>query len=567
MKKRCLSLLLTLCLLAALAVPAFAQEAEKQPTLQPASEHPSVLLNTPAVEIPAVRAEIEPMCVPHASMRSLSIARGYEGYLYYSLYRGTYSGTYGYSIEVYRGTSITEANYVGGYADGYTSAEPQLLELSLDSALTSTLSAGTYTVVSTVLVAVNGEARPVSGTETKTQIQVVNNPIPLQGVYMESVKDVMYLDPGQEITTRVAFSPANTTARRNYELSISNESVFSALDFGNDITIRAEQPGSTTFYVLLGGYMGGFRLIVRGYTASMAQKEQTLHEGSSAKLSFTVSPDDGQTKAVWSSNDPQIVSVAQDGIITALREGSTIINASLTFPDGRTGLASCAVTVTPHTGDVLSEQAPTASRDGWQQINCTVCGHEATHILSRRFLDLDGTQWYADGVDDIVDRGLMNGTGPVTFEPDSTMTRAMLVTVLWRLDGSHAPAGRNTFTDVPGGQWFTDAVTWAAENGVVNGVGSGKFEPDGRVTREQIATILFRYAAKRYDTSARANLSVFPDAGRVSAYAREALAWANAAGLVNGTDNGHGLILDPQGDATRAQVAAILMRYVKNIVR
>ena len=87
MKKRCLSLLLTLCLLAALAVPAFAQEAEKQPTLQPASEHPSVLLNTPAVEIPAVRAEIEPMCVPHASMRSLSIARGYEGYLYYSLYR------------------------------------------------------------------------------------------------------------------------------------------------------------------------------------------------------------------------------------------------------------------------------------------------------------------------------------------------------------------------------------------------------------------------------------------------------------------------------------------------
>ena len=99
MKKRCLSLLLTLCLLAALAVPAFAQEAEVLPALEPASEHPSVLLNTPAVEIPAVRAEIEPMCVPHASMRSLSIARGYEGYLYYSLYRGTYSGTYGYSIK------------------------------------------------------------------------------------------------------------------------------------------------------------------------------------------------------------------------------------------------------------------------------------------------------------------------------------------------------------------------------------------------------------------------------------------------------------------------------------
>lgn len=499
MKKRCLSLLLTLCLLAALAVPAFAQEAEKQPTLQPASEHPSVLLNTPAVEIPAVRAEIEPMCVPHASMRSLSIARGYEGYLYYSLYRGTYSGTYGYSIEVYRGTSITEANYVGGYADGYTSAEPQLLELSLDSALTSTLSAGTYTVVSTVLVAVNGEARPVSGTETKTQIQVVNNPIPLQGVYMESVKDVMYLDPGQEITTRVAFSPANTTARRNYELSISNESVFSALDFGNDITIRTEQPGSTTFYVLLGGYMGGFRLIVRGYTA----------------------------------------------------------------PDGRTGLASCPVTVTPHTGDVLSEQAPTASRDGWQQINCTVCGHEATHILSRRFLDLDGTQWYADGVDDIVDRGLMNGTGPVTFEPDSTMTRAMLVTVLWRSAGS-PNEGTNGFTDVPADQWYTQAVAWAAQNGIVNGVGNNKFDPDAKITREQLAAVLYRYAGKvGMDVTARADLKLFPDAGSVSAYATDALSWCVANGIVNGTLEHGTAYLDPQGSATRAQVATLMSRYLK----
>lgn len=93
MKKRCLSLLLTLCLLAALAVPAFAQEAEKQPTLQPASEHPSVLLNTPAVEVPAVRAEPAPTCVPTATCSGLSIARGYDGYLYYALPR-TYSGSY-----------------------------------------------------------------------------------------------------------------------------------------------------------------------------------------------------------------------------------------------------------------------------------------------------------------------------------------------------------------------------------------------------------------------------------------------------------------------------------------
>lgn len=293
MKKRCLSLLLTLCLLAALAVPAFAQEAEKQPTLQPASEHPSVLLNTPAVEIPAVRAEIEPMCVPHASMRSLSIARGHEGYLYYSLYRGTYSGTYGYSIEVYRGTSITEANYVGGYADGYTSAEPQLLELSLDSALTSTLSAGTYTVVSTVLGRRQRRGPPRERHGDQNADPGRQRSYPAAGrVHGERQGRHVPRSRSGDHDAR-GLQPRQHDGRRNYELSISNESVFSALDFGNDITIRAEQPGTTTFYVLLGGYMGGFRLTVRGYTASMAQKEQTLHEGSSAKLSFTVSPDDG----------------------------------------------------------------------------------------------------------------------------------------------------------------------------------------------------------------------------------------------------------------------------------
>ena len=225
----------------------------------------------------------------------------------------------------------------------------------------------------------------------------------------------------------------------------------------------------------------------------------------------------------------------------------------------------------------------TEDTDGERTFTCTRCGAERTEVIPKtgetpcdggancpgsRFTDMPAAgNWAHAGIDFALKQGLFNGMSATTFEPDGSMTRAMLVTVLWRLDGSRAPAGRNTFTDVPGGQWYTDAVTWAAENGVVNGVGSGKFEPDGRVTREQIATILFRYAAKRYDTSARADLSVFPDAGRVSAYAREALAWANAAGLVNGTDNGHGLILDPQGDATRAQVAAILMRYVKNIVR
>ena len=147
------------------------------------------------------------------------------------------------------------------------------------------------------------------------------------------------------------------------------------------------------------------------------------------------------------------------------------------------------------------------------------------------------------------------------------MNRAMLVTVLWSLAGKPAPKGVNTFSDVPNGEWYTNAVTWAAENSVVTGVGSGRFDPNGAVTREQAAVILYKYAqSKGYDVSARADLTAFPDAGSVSDWAQDALAWANATGLIQGAVYGSKTILDPQGSASRAQVAAILRSYVEHVV-
>ena len=184
------------------------------------------------------------------------------------------------------------------------------------------------------------------------------------------------------------------------------------------------------------------------------------------------------------------------------------------------------------------------------------------------FKDVKESDWFYEGVKFAALNGLFDGTSPTTFEPDSNMTRAMLVTVLWRLDGKPAPKSMNSFKDVPSGQWYTEAVAWASENGVVDGVGNNLFDPDGNVTREQIAAIMYRYAGKKgYDTTKRADLSKYPDAGQISSYAKEALSWANAEGLINGTNNGKGDILDPKGSATRAQVATILMRYVENIVQ
>lgn len=143
------------------------------------------------------------------------------------------------------------------------------------------------------------------------------------------------------------------------------------------------------------------------------------------------------------------------------------------------------------------------------------------------------------------------------------MTRAMLVTVLWRYAGEPVE-GTNNFTDIPSGQWYTNAVVWAATNGIVNGVGDNKFNPDGNISREQMATILYRYSdSQGIDTSASTDLNSFPDASKVSGYAADAIKWAVAEGLINGSD---GKLL-PQGNATRAQVATILMRFIENLAK
>ena len=178
--------------------------------------------------------------------------------------------------------------------------------------------------------------------------------------------------------------------------------------------------------------------------------------------------------------------------------------------------------------------------------------------VSDIFTDVKAGSWYESAVQYAYDNGLFSGMSPTTFAPNATMTRAMLVTVLYRMEGSPEATGVNKFTDVKAGQWYTDAVTWAADNGIVSGMSPTIFNPNGNITREQMASILFRYTQfKDRDVSARADLSKFKDGNKVSGWAKEAMSWANAEGLITGT----GVGLEPTGNATRAQVASILMRY------
>ena len=205
--------------------------------------------------------------------------------------------------------------------------------------------------------------------------------------------------------------------------------------------------------------------------------------------------------------------------------------------------------------------------DAGQQTYAFDVVNGVTAIARFPFTDVVAGTWYYGAAAYAYNNGLFAGMTPTTFAPNATMTRAMLVSVLWRLAGEPAPKAPNTFVDVPDGAWYTDAVTWAAENGVVSGIGGSRFDPSGFVTREQTAEILYNYAhSKGYDVSARADLTAFPDAVSVSGWAEEALSWANAAGLINGTVRDGQTILDPQGSASRAQVAMILMNYVEHVV-
>ena len=203
---------------------------------------------------------------------------------------------------------------------------------------------------------------------------------------------------------------------------------------------------------------------------------------------------------------------------------------------------------------------------------CTRCGHvEGTcdggpTCPSAPFQDVNTGLWYHFGIDFAITRGLMNGISSNQFAPEGAMNRAMLVTVLWRYAGSPSE-GTNSFADVPQGLWYTQAVAWAAQNGIVNGIGSNRFDPMGNITREQMAAILYRYAGRMgIDTSARSDLGAFPDSGRVSGYASDALSWCLAKGIINGNVMGSRSYLDPQGNATRAQVATILMRFIQNVI-
>ena len=244
--------------------------------------------------------------------------------------------------------------------------------------------------------------------------------------------------------------------------------------------------------------------------------------------------------------------------------------------------ATVTITVTPNEGYVLGTL--TATDANGDTISLTNAGNgkytftmpsskvtisatfvaEGSQGTQMPFTDVASGEWYYEAVQYVYNNELMNGMSATTFEPNSTTTRGMIVTMLYRLENEPTAASAG-FTDVAAGQWYTDAVNWAAANNIVNGYGDSQFGPTDTITREQMMAILYRYAQyKGYDVTASADLSAYTDAANISSYAVSAMQWAVGEGLINGiTDT----TLVPGGSATRAQVAAILMRFCENVAK
>ena len=243
---------------------------------------------------------------------------------------------------------------------------------------------------------------------------------------------------------------------------------------------------------------------------------------------------------VYSVEDPRIAVVDEDGNVTGLSEGTTTLTATI-LPSGS------SVTITVMVGSNV-EDCP-------KDDSCPMAA----------FTDLDMDAWYHNGVHWVLEEGVMVGTGADTFSPNAATTRAMLVTILWRMEGAQEPESTETaFTDLDENGWYRKAVLWAFQEGLTAGTSETTFSPDDPLTRQQLAVFLRRYAEYREaDVSASADLSGYTDADSVSDYALLAVKWAVAVGLISGTSQ---TTLSPRDSATRAQIATMLWRLCTDVI-
>ena len=295
------------------------------------------------------------------------------------------------------------------------------------------------------------------------------------------------------------------------------------------------------------------------------QIESVLPEGTThgAVSTYSVTANNGGTNSGGSFyTNTSTAAAKEDVCITATpNDGYSVASVTATDANGN------SISVKNEINNTYSFKMPSSSvtvnvtfTDG----NGNTSGNTEENCPSAKFTDLNTSMWYHTYVDYVLNKGIMSGTSSTTFEPNSTLTRAMVATILYAMEGKPAVLGSAGFSDVNSSKWYSDPINWCASNGIVAGMGDGSFSPDSAVTREQLATMLKSYAQyKGKDTSANGDLSQFSDAEYISSWAFDNVGWAVGNGIISGKGNG---IIDPTGTATRAEAATMFTTFCRNIL-
>ncbi len=350
----------------------------------------------------------------------------------------------------------------------------------------------------------------------------------------------------------ITIAPKNTGSAKNIDVTIPKTAAKSVVD-GTKAAVKIETgsgsvtiPNETLASIVKQASGDDVKINVKTGTAADIT-DKTIDTKGAVIISVTVS----------SNNTP----------VTTF--GGQALTVGIPVDSGYTAGQSYKVVILSADGTKETTSGKCVSVNGKLTVEVS-SKHLSTFIVTKEktigFTDVKEGAWYYDAVQYAAQNGLFNGTSASTFAPDDAMTRAMLVTVLYRMEKSPAVTGTSTFTDVKAGQWYTNAVLWAQQNQLVTGYNDTTFGTDDHVSREQMAVILYRYAqSKKYDVSVGkdTNLLSYTDVAGVSEYAMPAMQWACGAKLINGNDGK----LMPQGDAQRAQVAAILMRFAQNVAK